>query len=119
MSPIEKRLGQKVAESRLAAGLTQAELAERVGVATETISRLERGAAVPSVARLEDIATALDLDLSELFTFRPRDTSRERALDSLLEAVGRRPAQDIDMLADVARRIFERISATKRDRSGM
>jgi transcriptional regulator with XRE-family HTH domain len=117
MSPVEKRLGQKVAESRVAAKLTQAELAERVGVVTETISRLERGTAVPSLARLEEIATALDLELPELVAFHPRETKRDKAIEGLLAAVRRRPAEDIEMLADVARRIFEGFPAAKRGRS--
>jgi transcriptional regulator with XRE-family HTH domain len=114
MSLVEKRLGQKVAESRQGAQLTQAQLAEKVGVATETISRLERGAAIPSLARLEDIASALALDLSELFTFRARGTRREKAVDGLLGALRHRSAEDVDMLADLARRIFERFHVAKR-----
>lgn len=114
MSLVEKRLGQKVAECRQQAQLTQAELAEKVGVATETISRLERGAAVPSLARLEEIASALALELPELFTFHARGSRREKALDGLVATLRNRSADDLDMLADIARRIFERIPITKR-----
>ena len=42
MSRIEQRLGRRIAHLRHAAGLTQEELAEKVGVAPETLSRLER-----------------------------------------------------------------------------
>jgi transcriptional regulator with XRE-family HTH domain len=114
MSLVEKRLGQKVAEFRQQARLTQAELAEKVGVATETISRLERGAAVPSLARLEEIASALALELPELFTFRVRGSRREKALDGLVAALRQRSAEDLDMLADIARCIFERLQVAKR-----
>jgi transcriptional regulator with XRE-family HTH domain len=114
MSLVEKRLGQKVAECRQQAQLTQAQLAERVGVATETISRLERGAAIPSLARLEEIASALALGLPELFTFRAQGSRREKALDGLAAVLRNRSAEDLDMLADVARRIFERFRSAKR-----
>lgn len=114
MSLVDKRLGQKVAECRQQAQLTQAELAEKVGVATETISRLERGAAVPSLARLEEIASALALELPELFTFRTSGSRREKALDGLVSALRHRSAEDLDMIADVARRIFDRFPIAKR-----
>jgi len=64
---VEKQLGKRVAKLRTAAGLTQAELPENVGVATETISPLERGATVPSVSRLDDVAQALGLGIWNLF----------------------------------------------------
>jgi transcriptional regulator with XRE-family HTH domain len=114
MSLVEKRLGQKIAESRQQAQLTQAELAEKVGVATETISRLERGAAIPSLARLEEIASALALELSELFKFRARGSQRDKAIDGLLSAVRNRSAEDVDLIADIARRVFDRFQVTKR-----
>ncbi len=49
-------LGRRVAQLRRRAGLTQAELAERVEVAVETVSRLERGVTVPGVETLVRIA---------------------------------------------------------------
>ena len=71
MSIIERRLGRRVAELRKLAGLTQAQLAERLDVATETISRLERGAAVPSLARLEGMAGEFGVEMWELFRWMP------------------------------------------------
>jgi len=44
---VERQLGQRVAAYRRTAGLTQEALAEKVGVAVETISRLERGSSIP------------------------------------------------------------------------
>lgn len=39
----QRQLGQRLAELRKRAGLTQAEVAESLGVVDETLSRLERG----------------------------------------------------------------------------
>ncbi|WP_243336999.1 helix-turn-helix domain-containing protein [Anaeromyxobacter soli] len=106
MGAVEKRLGRRVAERRKAAGLTQAQLAERLGVTTETVSRLERGAVVPSLARLEAFASALGVDLSDLFRVADRDAHRDRALHRLLAAVRRAPADDIELIADLAERVL-------------
>jgi transcriptional regulator with XRE-family HTH domain len=90
------------------AKFTQAELAEKVGVAVETISRLERGSAMPSLARMEEIASALGVELPDLFDFKDRETARDKAIERLLAVVRRRPAEDIELVRDIAGRIFAR-----------
>jgi transcriptional regulator with XRE-family HTH domain len=46
--------------------LTQAALAEKVGVHTMTISRLERGDRQPSMGMLQKLAKALKVNLKDL-----------------------------------------------------
>ena len=48
-------------DARKNAGLTQAELAERIGSNKSYISRVERGLTIPSVATLYRIAAAMGL----------------------------------------------------------
>lgn len=59
-------LGANISERRKKLGWTQAELAERIGVDTETVSRFERGSNLPSLQRLEKLADALKLPLYRL-----------------------------------------------------
>lgn len=59
-------LGRRVAQLRRRAGLTQAELAERVKVSVETVSRLERGATVPGVETLARMAHAIGSEPHEV-----------------------------------------------------
>ena len=59
-------LGANIAERRKKLGWTQAELAERIGVDTETVSRFERGSNLPSLQRLEKLANALTMPLYRL-----------------------------------------------------
>lgn len=59
-------LGANISERRKKLGWTQAELAERIGVDTETVSRFERGSNLPSLQRLEKIAEILKLPLYRL-----------------------------------------------------
>ena len=70
MTPNEKRLalkmGRAIAVRRQQRQLTQAELAEAIRVEQETISRFERGATLPPLGRLSDIADALSCPLDEL-----------------------------------------------------
>ena len=48
-----------IAKLRLAAGLTQYQVAEKLGLGYEAVSRMERGVTIPSVIRLADLAEML------------------------------------------------------------
>lgn len=76
-------LGKNIREQRSQLGWTQATLAELVRVDVETISRIERGAVVPSVLKLEHIANILGVPLAELLR-----SSSTLAQDQSLEILG-------------------------------
>lgn len=58
--------GDVLSKARRRAKLTQAALAERVGVHQVTIARLETGARRPSMRLLQRIATVLRVPLTKL-----------------------------------------------------
>lgn len=59
--------GANVRNNRKAKKLTQEALAERIDVSMETIGKIERGAAAPTFATAEKLATALDVHVTALF----------------------------------------------------
>lgn len=66
---------------RWAAGLSQAEMAQRAGISTQLISKYERGSCAVSVSRLPKLAAALGLtDVAALFEFDPPAASRRRVV---------------------------------------
>ncbi|MBN9425769.1 MAG: helix-turn-helix transcriptional regulator [Burkholderiales bacterium] len=65
---MSRRLGGNIAALRKARGWTQSSLAERIGVDTETISRFERGATLPSLLTLEKISKSLRVRIGDLLT---------------------------------------------------
>lgn len=60
------KLGQIIQEKRKKAGLTQKELAEKVGVATITIQQYERNAREPKLETIKKIANVLGASQYEL-----------------------------------------------------
>ena len=56
---IQRKIGEEVARARLAAGMTQQELARHAKTRQANISRLERGIQNPSAEFLERIAKSL------------------------------------------------------------
>lgn len=56
----------KIKAAREAAGLTQAELAAKLGTIQQNVSRWEKGAYQPKLATLRRIAEALEVPMSDL-----------------------------------------------------
>jgi transcriptional regulator with XRE-family HTH domain len=69
MATTKKLVGARIKELRRQAGLTQEKLAERVGLDSRHLSRLEVGRHFPSLQSLERIASALNVQLVEFFQF--------------------------------------------------
>lgn len=77
--PLSTRLAQNIAARRRTLGLTQAQLAERLEVDTETLSRFERGKHLPSLQTLERLANSLFVTVAELLDEAPAFTDPETA----------------------------------------
>ena len=65
-----KLLGEKVRTERKLAGLTQEQLAEKVGVRRETIMRLEKAQYNPSLKLAIDISRVLNAPIEDIFIFK-------------------------------------------------
>ena len=61
------RLGNRLKEMRAELGLTQAELAERVGVTRKTVNTVENGVFTPSTLLALKLAEALSVPVESLF----------------------------------------------------
>lgn len=82
---LAKRLGKNVAERRKQLKWTQEQVAERVGVDAETVSRFERGANLPSLLTLEKLSTALRLSVGDLLSKQRPEAANEAAVfDALI-----------------------------------
>ena len=82
-----QRFGDRIKELRLARGVTQDELSERVGVFRTYMSRIETGVANPTLTLLQALADALEVTLPELVEFpaaqsAPRKRARSQSATS-------------------------------------
>ena len=64
---LKRNIGMRVKAARTQKGLTQAQLAEAIDKAFETISNIERGKTAPNFSTLADIASVLGLPMREFF----------------------------------------------------
>ena len=60
--------GQTVRRLREAKGITQAELAEQIGVSSKAVSKWETAKGLPDISLLEPLSTALGVSVSELLS---------------------------------------------------
>ncbi|MFO0754274.1 MAG: helix-turn-helix domain-containing protein [Thermodesulfovibrionales bacterium] len=101
MKQAGRKIEQLIREIRKAKGLSQMQLAERIGITYQQIQKYERGVSSLSVRRLQQIADALGVPLS-LFFPAERDrvaeqvpcygelTDEEQALLSSFRSIGDR-----------------------------
>lgn len=61
-----KQLGVNIAKYRQALGLTQEQLAEKLDLGNEAISRIERGVAMPSLMRLFEFSKVFHCNVADL-----------------------------------------------------
>ena len=63
-----KRIVTKIKEFRIALGMTQSELAAKMGVSQATIGMWETGDRMPRASKLQKLAEILGCTVSDLFT---------------------------------------------------
>ena len=65
--PVDVHVGKRIRHRRWLVGMTQQQLAERVGIKFQQIQKYETGANRVSASRLWDISEALDVPVSFFF----------------------------------------------------
>lgn len=85
-----KSVGKAIAKQRKSAGLTQSEVAAKLKVEKETVSRLETGAISPTLTRLHQMAELFGCPVRHFF-WREEGTAREQA-ETMAEMLATLPA---------------------------
>lgn len=65
-------LGKKISELRKEKGITQEELAERLGVSPQAVSKWENDLSCPDIMLLPELAKLFDVAIDELFSVTPK-----------------------------------------------
>jgi transcriptional regulator with XRE-family HTH domain len=116
MTGVELRrwFGGRLRAAREDRGLTQADLAERAGLAPQAVGAFESGVRFPRAGSIAALAEALDLSVAELFrepSVSAREAHAHYAGDALLERLVRllqgRPMRQIELVEAIARLVVE------------
>ena len=81
------KIGKYIAGKRKAAGLTQRQLAEQLGMSDKSVSKWERGVCLPDVSVYEPLCGILGIRINEFLAGEdiPREELPQRAEDNLLQ----------------------------------
>lgn len=93
--PVDVHVGKRVRHRRWLVGMTQQQLAEKVGIKFQQIQKYETGANRISASRLWDISEAMDVPIS--FFFEGLDERADAATDAAVPAdlLGDKEALDL------------------------
>ena len=101
------RLGSRIRELRLSAGMSQEMLAEKAGISPNTVSRIEGGLTEMYVETFRKLAQALGADAGSLLCREEKPDSGDRHIKSILSRMSRMEkgeqavvAQTVNALAD-------------------
>lgn len=94
-----KQLGITIASYRQQIGLTQEQIAEKLEMGNEAISRIERGVVMPTLARLIELADIFDCQLADLLGKNSGRTKDEA--DYLHQLLKERTMEERQMIVEV------------------
>ncbi len=80
-------LNENIRNLRKSKGMTQEELAARVNVVRQTVSKWEKGLSVPDAEMLQRIAEVLDTSISQLLGAGPLPEAEQNALAEQLARI--------------------------------
>jgi transcriptional regulator with XRE-family HTH domain len=106
MSNLTKRFGRLLVGHRTRRRLTQEQLAQRIEMSVDMISRMESGTSGASFNTIEKLARALDIDPGQLFVADLPDDERTRTgLNTLIARLAKMSARElgwVEALLDIA-----------------
>jgi len=106
---LAKRVGKAMAVQRRAARMTQEALAEKLDCAMETVSRIERGAIMPTLPKLIETAEALGCSFHTLVG-AASDVASDQAL-RMARQLARVNPKDRELLMSLVETLAGRLKA--------
>ena len=79
------KIGKFICLKRKKIGITQSELAEKLGITDRAISKWENGICLPDVGIMPELCNILKITISDLFSGEDLDMNNKKIDDSLLE----------------------------------
>lgn len=108
------KTGRYIAARRRAAGLTQEQLGERLGVSYKTVSRWERGTYMPDIEMLEALAATFSVTVDEIIAGENKINARGVVGDVNINADDASAKPDTDDTAPSAFTVGDRAAYFKR-----
>jgi transcriptional regulator with XRE-family HTH domain len=106
---IAAALGASIAKMRVSRGLTQEQVAEKLGIGGEAVSRIERGVVLPSIVRFYEFADAFSCRVDELF-LGVSDRSQDQAV-AITQMLEKMSPGDRELVVGIVGQLSQRLAA--------
>jgi transcriptional regulator with XRE-family HTH domain len=110
---LKQTVATKVKQARARVGISQEELASRIDRVVETVSNIERGKSLPTLATLELIARELSVSVHDLLTpsnvSGPRRSAKRDQIETrAIAAIARMGDAQADLAVEILQLMAER-----------
>lgn len=100
-------VGKAIAHQRGRCDLNQEQVAERLGIGSEAVSRIERGVVMPNIERLMQFAEIFGCEAADLLTqASPRSEDQAVRISQMLNQLG---ADDRQLVLELVERLSQRL----------
>lgn len=112
METVGVKLGKEIRKIRNALGMSQEELAFKAGISAAHLGQIERATKNPTVDTVSEIANALGISLSELFSFESETEKTENTSLLLNKITNYAATMNEENQKEILRimRIFKRVT---------
>lgn len=97
--PVDRHVGRKVCERRLALGYNQSDLGRALGITFQQVQKYEKGTNRISSSKLWDTAVFLQTDIASFFSDLPSGGAKSGSADDLVPGTTTRATVEIARLA--------------------
>ena len=99
--------GQAMKQARNAKGWTQAQLAEKVGLVSKTVTNIESQKQPPSFVSFVRIVTLLNISVDGFLFKSEQEDSRRKHIDILLASLGEKDLMVVEATAEALKKARE------------
>ncbi len=97
MESFKNSFGRRVKELRKSRNLTQEQLAEKIGMDTQNLCKMENGNHFPQTKNLYKLALALNVEVKDLFEFK-HFSSKEILIKEITDYLKNAKTKDIEFI---------------------
>jgi transcriptional regulator with XRE-family HTH domain len=109
---VNRKIGRTIAKKRKAAGYTQEQVAERLGIGNEAFSRIERGLVSPGLYKLYEMAEMFECGVETFLiegSRRPTDQ-----VEYMQQLMGKLSAPDRQLIVGIVEKLAVRLGKEPR-----
>ena len=104
---LRKTFGNRIRKLRKDAGLTQEQFAERVGLDTQHLCKMENGIHFPKVKNLLSIAEVFQVDISDLFLFEKTNDKKNNLISNIVLDLKKMSEYELEILSKFIFALFD------------